>query len=68
MLILPYSMQKSLSCESKLFASSQGIPCILWKRNVNYRTHKRPSPVPIVGQPNPVHIPNTHIPRPGHQS
>ena len=27
----------------------------------HYPTHKRPSPVSILGQPNPVHIPTSHI-------
>ena len=27
----------------------------------HYRTHKRPPPVSILGQPNPVHIPTSHL-------
>ena len=43
------------------FAASQEIPRILWKPKVHYRTHKRPPPVPVLGQPNPVHTPTSHL-------
>ena len=43
------------------FAASQEISRISRNPKVHYRTHKRPPPVPILGQPNPVHIPTSHL-------
>ena len=37
------------------------FPTFLWNPKVHYNTHKRPSPVPILGQPNPAHIPTFHL-------
>ena len=59
--LLTHSMAQSLSWEANWFAASQEIPRILWKPKVHYRTHKRPTPVPILGQPCPVHIPTSHL-------
>ena len=59
--LLPYSMVQSPSREANWFAASQEIPRILWDPKVHYRTHKRPPPVSILGQPNPVHIPTSHF-------
>ena len=43
------------------FAASQEITRISRNPKVHYRTHKRPLPVSILGQPNPVHIPTSHL-------
>ena len=43
------------------FAASQEIPRISRNPKVHYCTHKRPPPVSILGQPNPVHIPTSHL-------
>ena len=59
--ILIYSIVPSPSWEANWFAASQEIPRILWNPKVHYRIHKRPPPVPILGQPNPVHIPTSHL-------
>jgi len=59
--LLTHSMVQSPSWEANWFAASQEIPCILWNPKVHYRTHKRPPPVPILGQPNPDHIPTSHL-------
>ena len=60
-LLLTYSMVQSPSLEANWFAASQEIPCISQNPKVHYRTHKRPPPVPILGRPNPVHIPTSHL-------
>jgi len=56
-----YSMVQSPSWEANWFAASQEIPSISRNPNVHYRTHKHPPPVSILGQPNPVHIPTSHL-------
>ena len=60
-ILLTYSMVQSPSWEANWFAVSQEIPCISWNPKVHYRTHKRPPTVSILGQPNPVHIPTSHL-------
>ena len=48
---------QSPSWAANWFAASQEIPpCISRNLKVHYRTHKRPTPVSVLGQPNPVHI------------
>ena len=59
--LLTYSMVQSPSWETNWFAASQEIPRISRNPKVHYRTHKRPPPVSILGQPNPVHIPTSHF-------
>ena len=58
---LTYSMVQSPSWEANWFAASQEIPRISLNPKVHYRTHKRPPPVSILGQPNPIHIPTSHL-------
>jgi len=59
--LLTYSMVQSPSWEANWFAASQEIPRISRNPKGHYRTHKRPPPVSILGQPNPVHIPTSHL-------
>ena len=59
--LLTYSMVQSPSWEANCFAASQEIPRISRNPKVHYRTHKRPPPVSILGQPNPVHIPTSNL-------
>ena len=49
------------SWEATWFAASQEIPRISRNPKVHYRIHKRPPPVSILGQRNPVHIPTSHL-------
>ena len=56
-----YAMVQSPSWEANWFAASQEIPRISRNPKVHYHTHKLPPPVPILGQPNPVHIPTSHL-------
>jgi len=59
--LLTCSMVQSPSWEANWFAASQEIPRISRNPKVHYRTHKPLPPVPILGQPNPVHIPTSHL-------
>ena len=54
-------MVQNPSWEGNWFAASQVIPRISRNPQVNYRTNKRPPPVSNLGQPNPVHIPTSHL-------
>ena len=54
-------MVQSPSWEANWFAASQEIPRISRKPKVHYRTHKCPPTVSILCQPNPLHIPTSHL-------
>jgi len=54
--IRTYSIVQSPSWEANWFGTSQETPRISRNPKVHYRTHKRPPPVSILGQPNPIHI------------
>ena len=58
-------MVQSPFWEANWFAASQEISRISQNPKVDYRTHKRPPPVSILGQPNPVGFPSktlyTHL-------
>ena len=59
--LLTHSMVQSPSWAANWFAASQEIPRISPNPKVHYRTLKRPPPVSILDQPNPVHIPTSHL-------
>ena len=54
-------MVQSPSWEANWSAASQEIPRISRNPKVHYRTHKRPPNFSILGKPNPVHIPTSHL-------
>ena len=54
-------MVQSPSWEANWFAASQEILRISRNPKVRYRTHKRPPPDLILGPPNSVHTPTSHL-------
>jgi len=66
--LLTYSLTHLLTpCSRVLLGNLTGLqlvkkfPCISRNPKFYYRTHKRPPPVSILRQPNPVHIPTSHL-------
>ena len=59
--LVTYSMVQIPSWEANWFAASQEIPRISRNPKVHFRTNNRPPTVSILGQPNPVHIPTSHL-------
>ena len=59
--LFTYSMVQSPSWEANWFEDSQEIPRISRNPKVHYRTHKPSPTVSILSQPNPVHIPTSHL-------
>jgi len=53
------SIEQSASWDANRFSASQEIPHTLWNPKAHRRVHKRPPPVPILCQINPVHIPTS---------
>ena len=51
------SMEQRPSGKVNRFSASQEIPHILWNATVHYHILKRPPPVPILSQINPVYFP-----------
>ena len=54
-------MVQSPSWEANWFEVTQEIPRISRNPKVHYRTHKRPPAISILGQPNLVQVPTSHL-------
>ena len=52
---------QSPNWEANWFAACHQISRISRNPKVHYRTHKRTPPFSVLGQPNPVHIPTSHL-------
>ena len=56
-----YLLQQSPSWESNSSSASQQIPHILWNPKGHYNIHKRPPPIPVLSQLDPVHTLTSHF-------
>ena len=56
-----YSVEQNPSWEANRLLASQEFPHILWDPKVHYRIHNCPSPVLILSQIVPIHIPTSHF-------